>query len=279
MDHLAPIITLTTDLGDTGHYPGVLKGIILSMYRPAAIVDITHNVPDFDLMHAAYLIKQTYKAYPAGTIHIIGVDPGDSSTAPGLVLSYDDQYFIAPDNGVLSLICDGKVSEAIEIKNPGLLRPAYPWSFRAARVFAPVAAFLASGGTLQEIGEPTTMRELRWGAPSYTGNSMRGKIIHIDKFGNAVTNIHKSHFLEIKGERRFEIFIRNVRLQRIVNTYTDVPKADALAIFGESKQLEISMREASAAQMLGLKVHDMITIEFRDALLPDEAARQSVNRD
>ncbi|MEO1447968.1 MAG: SAM-dependent chlorinase/fluorinase [Bacteroidota bacterium] len=279
MDHLAPIITLTSDLGDTGHYPAVLKGILLSMYRPATIVDITHNVPSFDVMQAAYLLKHTYSAYPAGTIHIIAVDPGDNSTATGLVLFYEDQYFIAPDNGVLSLICDGKVSEAIEVQNPSLLRSAYPGSFRAARVFAPVAAFLASGGTLDEVGQPVPMRDLRWGAPSYTGDCLRGKIIHIDKFGNAITNIHKSHFLEMKGERRFEIFIRNVRLQRIVNTYTDVPKADALAIFGESKQLEVAMREASAAQMLGLKVHDMITIEFRDALLPDEATRQSVNRD
>ncbi|MEL6676893.1 MAG: SAM hydroxide adenosyltransferase, partial [Bacteroidota bacterium] len=99
---------------------------------------------------------------------------------------------------------------------------------------------------------------------SYTGNCLRGKVIHIDKFGNAITNIERKGFMDIKQERRFEIFIRNVRLQRIVNTYSDVNKADALAIFGESNQLEIAMREASAAELLGLKVHDMITIEFND---------------
>ncbi|RMG57818.1 MAG: hypothetical protein D6722_24340, partial [Bacteroidetes bacterium] len=110
--------------------------------------------------------------------------------------------------------------------------------------------------------EKVPLRELRWGEPSYSGNCLRGKIIHIDKFGNAITNIHREGFMALKQQRRFEIFIRNVRLRRIVNTYADVAKADALAIFGESAHLEIAMREASAAELLGLKVHDMITIEF-----------------
>ena len=257
-----PIITLTSDLGDSSHYPAILKGIILSLFPSVTLVDVTHNIPDYDLLEAAYVVQHTYPAYPAGSIHMVAIDPDHGELATGIVMAYEGQYFIAPNNGVLSLICNSKVREAVEIQHEGLLKPAYPASFRAARTFAPTAAFLASGGTLEEIGELIAIKELKWGEPSYSGNCLRGKIIHIDKFGNAITNIRKKGFLEIKQNRRFEIFIRNVRLKRIVNTYSDVAKADALAIFGESQNLEIAMREASASELLGLKVHDMITIEF-----------------
>lgn len=257
------IITLTSDLGANGHYPAIIKGVILSLYPSATLVDVTHSIEAFDRMHAAYVIKHMFRAFPNGSIHLVSIDPEDTPTPTGLVMQYQDHYFIGPDNGLLSLISEGAAERIVRIENEGLVRADYPRSFRAARYFAPTAAFLASGGTLEEIGPDTEMKELRWGAPSYTDNCLRGKIIHIDKFGNAITNIEKTGFLSLKQERRFEIYIRNVRLQRIVNTYSDVRKADALAIFGESDMLEIAMREASAAELLGLKVHDMITIEFK----------------
>lgn len=255
-------ITLTSDLGNDSHYAAILKGVILSLYPSATLVDVTHNVSNFDIMQAGYVVKHTYPSFPSGTIHIVAIDPEQSDSPTGIVMQLDEQFFVGPDNGVMSLISDGKEVACVEIQNEGLMKLNYPKSFRAARIFAPTAAFLASGGPLSEIGPEVSMRELRWGAPSYTGNCLRGKIIHIDKFGNAITNINKNGFLELKQDRRFEIFIRNVRLKRIVNTYSDVSKADALAIFGESDCLEIAMREASAAELLGLKVHDMITIEF-----------------
>lgn len=258
------IITLTSDLGDNGHYPAILKGVILSLYPGATLVDVTHNIQNFDLIHAAYVIKHMFRAYPPHSIHLVSIDPEHTQISTGLVMRYQDHFFIGPDNGVLSLISEGEADAIVKIENEGLCRPDYPRSFRAARYFAPTAAFLASGGTLEEIGPSTEMRELRWGAPSYAENCLRGKIIHIDKFGNAVTNIDKPGFLNLKKDRRFEIYIRNVRLRRIVNTYSDVRKADALAIFGENNMLEIAMREASAAELLGLKVHDMITIEFKN---------------
>ncbi len=255
-----PIITLTSDLGDNSHYPAIVKGIIFTMFPEAKVVDVTHNIPNFDVMQAAYVVRHTYPAYPRDSIHMIAVDPDQSRP---IVLRYQGKYFVGPDNGVLSLITNGSLAEAHLIENEGLLRKDYPTSFMAARMYAPTAAFLASGGTLEEIGPVAPLNVLRWGEPSYSHNCLRGKIIHIDKFGNAITNIEKENFLALKENRRFEIFIRNVRLKRIVNTYSDVSKADALAIFGESSHLEIAMREASAADLLGLKVHDMITIEFR----------------
>lgn len=256
------IITLTSDLGNSSHYPAILKGIIYQMHPSATLVDVTHDLPSFDIMQGAYIVKRTFAAFPKGTIHLVAVDPDQHAQTRSIVMAYEGQYFIAPDNGLLSLVTDGIQRTGREIQHESLVQSAYPRSFRAAQVFAPTAAFLASGGPLEEVGEEVTLKDLHWGEPSYSNDCLRGKIIYIDKFGNAITNIQRANFMQLKAERRFEIYIRNVRLRRIVRTYSDVSKADALAIFGEGDYLEIAMREASAADLLGLKLHDMITIEF-----------------
>ncbi|MEM6629738.1 MAG: SAM-dependent chlorinase/fluorinase [Bacteroidota bacterium] len=255
------IITFTSDLGSNSHYPALVKGVMLSRSPDTLIVDVTHAIASFDIMEAAYVVKHMFKTFPPGTIHLVAVDPYVNEEAEGVVVAYQDHFFIGPNNGLLYLI-GGNSSCCVSIVNAEVIAEEFPRSFRAARLYGPAAAFLANGGAMENLGEEKVLRDLHWGAPSYTGNCLRGKIIHIDKFGNAITNIRKEEFLELKDGRRFEIFIRNVRLKRIVNTYADVGKADALAIFGGSKHLEIAMREASAAELLGLKVHDMITIEF-----------------
>ena len=260
------IITLTTDFGQQDHYVAVLKGIIYSLNPEVRLVDITHNVPDYDIMAAAFSVKNTFEAFPPGSIHLIGVDPKDRQINGGIVVLSQGHYFIGPDNGVISLICRKNIDQCVSIEKESLTLAQYPVSFRAARLYASTAAFLSANGDMNEIGSPTKMNDLRWGEPSYTDGCLRGKIIHIDKFGNAVTNIEKSYFLSLKGNRSFEIFIRNLRLKRIVSTYSDVAKTDALAIFGESNFLEIALREASASTLLGLQIHDMITIEFSERL-------------
>jgi len=258
-----PIITLTSDLGHHSHYAAVLKGIILSLNPTATIIDVTHDIPNFDIMEAAYVVKNTFSAFPDGSIHVVAVDPDARKTPLGIVMKYRNQYFVAPDNGVVSLINEGQDAEYVEINNEAFIDQRYPKSFRAARVFAPIAAFLSKGTSLEEIGPTNKIKDLFWGDPIYSKNCLRGKIIHIDKFGNAVTNIHRGEFMKRKSSRPFEIFIRSVRLKRIVSTYSDVSKGEPLAIFGDGNYLEVAMRETSAAGLLGLKIHDMITIEFK----------------
>ena len=261
-----PIITLTSDLGNRSHYTAIVKGVIYAAFSDVKIVDITHEIPSFDIMEAAYMVKNTYKAFPKGSIHLIAVDPEYGDAKTGIVMFFDGHYFISPDNGVCSLICENAAHECILIS---AALNAYPRSFRAAGVLAPAAAAIAVGKSLSEIGHPHAMKELYWGAPSFSKNSLRGKIIHIDKFGNAITNIDKTTFLEAKKDSPFQIILRSLRIRRIVSTYSDVPKSDALAIFGQTGYLEIAMREASAADLFGLKVHDMITIEFeKEKILP-----------
>ncbi len=256
------IITLTSDLGRQTHYSAVLQGIIYTLCPHSRIVDISHQIHCFDLMEAAFVVKNTYPSFPKGTIHLIAVDPEYGEHSTGIIMCCEDQYFIAPDNGVCSLIAENKEKSCFRIDEKGLAQN-FPKSFRPAQVLAPAAAFLANGGDIAEIAAPTEIKELFWGEPTFINNALRGKIIHIDTFGNVITNIDKSLFLSLKKERNFEIFLRNIRLRRIVATYSDVGKGEALAIFGSTGYLEIAMRESAAADLLGLKVHDMITIEFK----------------
>ena len=240
---------------------------MISRFPSAQIIDLAHQIPSFDILESAYVVKNSFHAFPPGSVHLIVVDPEYGETPTGVVMQYEGHLFVAPDNGILSLIANGAPRECFLIENTALFDIKYPRSFRAAGILAPVAAFLASGGELEEIGNSCSIRELLWGEPTTTSSALRGKIIYIDKFGNAVTNITKKEFLRTKSDRGFELYIRNIRLKRIVTTYSDVGKADVLAIFGEGDYLEIAMREASAAELLGLKVNDMVTIEFKEVAL------------
>ncbi len=257
------IITLTSDLGYNSHYPAILKGAIYSLCSEVVLIDVTHNLPPYDLLQAAYVVKRVYQAYPKGTIHLVAVDPAQNEY-PMVAMEHHGHLFVAPDNGVLSLITEGTTRQGNVINTDTFLMKSFPKSFRAARIAAPAVAFLASGGSISELGADLTLKDLRWGDPTYNGSCLKGKIIHIDNFGNAVTNIRRKDFLDLKRERRFEIVIRNIRLQRIVSTYADVGKADPLAIFGQGDHLEIAMREAPVSDLLGLKINDMISIDFEE---------------
>lgn len=257
------LITLTSDLGTRSQYVAVLKGVIYSCFREVTLVEISQEISNYDIMEAAFVMRSTFGAFPKGSIHLIAVDPEFGNQKYGIVMELDGHYFVAPDNGICSLIAGNQDVKCIAIEKEFPELSSFPRSFRAAQSLAPAAAWLAQGKPLEELGSPVEMKKLIWGEPTCNKNCLRGKIIHIDKFGNAITNIHKELFLMLKQDMGFEIFLRNIRLRRIISTYSDVGKGDALAIFGSSGYLEIAMRESAASELLGLKVHDMITIEFK----------------
>lgn len=256
------IITLTTDLGSRDHYAAALKGTLISLCPGTQLIDISHDVSHFNTMEAAFILKSAFEKFPPGTIHLIGVDPEGTSRQSSLVMLYKGHVFVGPDNGVLSLIRRSDEAECFKVDDENQPALTKGRAFLAQRRLAPVAARLASGEAPESLGGAHEMQQYLWGEPSYTDNSLRGVILHIDHFGNAITNILKDEFMGRKGSRSFQIFIRNLRLQRIVTSYGDVARGEALAIFSENGHLEISIREGSAAQLLGLNVQDMLTIEY-----------------
>ncbi|MEM7036188.1 MAG: SAM-dependent chlorinase/fluorinase [Bacteroidota bacterium] len=256
------IITLTTDLGSRDHYSASLKGTLCQLCPENHLIDITHDVSPFNTLEAAFILKSAFHKFPEGTIHLIGVDPEGGKQQRTLIMRFRGHFFVGPDNGILSLIREGNECECIAVDESDMPTDISGRAFLAQNRLAPAVARLATGTMMEEMGAPHEIREYLWGAPSYTDNSLRGVILHIDHFGNAITNIRKDGFLETKGDRSFQVFIRNLRLQRIVGSYGNVAKGEALAIFSENGHLEIAIREGSAAQLLGLKVQDMLTIEF-----------------
>lgn len=254
-----PIITLTTDLGLSDHYAGSLKGSLLSLDPGITLVDISHLISPFNIMEAAYVLRSAYSKFPPGTVHIAAVDHDSGRDTQAIALSFRGHYFVGPDNGLLGLVKEMDECEVVALSVPEG-NPSR--AFRAQSVFGSAAIKLSQGASLTDIGEPCEMREIFWGHPTLTEDAMRGIILHVDHFGNAITNIRKDEFLRVKGERTFQIFIRTLRLQRIHNTYADVPKGEAAALINDSGHLEIAIREGSASQLLGLKVQDMLTIEF-----------------
>lgn len=256
------VITLTTDLGTRDHYAASLKGTLMSMLPAAVVVDITHEIAHFNVLEAAFVAKSACFKFPVGSVHILGIDPEGGSRMGVVAMRIHGHYFVAPNNGILSLVREGAEAEYVLVDVENLPLPITGRAFLVQNRLAPIAAALAEGKSLESLGTAAEIKEYRWGEPSFTENSLRGVILHIDHFGNALTNIRKDPFMAVKGDKSFQIFIRNLRMQRIVGGYGDVSKGEALALFSDNGHLEIAIREGSAAQLLGLKVQDMITIEF-----------------
>lgn len=257
------IITLTTDLGTKDHYSGALKGTLLSHSPQVNLIDVTHEVSHFNIIEAAFVLKGCYDKFPEGTVHLICVDPEGGGDSAGVMMLLDGHYFVAADNGVLSLIRERNLAPVLKIDEDKMNVGRTGKAFRAMSLLAPAAAHLAEGRGMEEIGTEHHMREVLWGEPVYTDNSLRGTIVFIDHFGNAITNITKEEFLRVRADRSFTIYVRNKRFTRIVSSYRDVSKGEGLALFSENGHLEIALREGSAAQLLGLKEQDMLTVEFK----------------
>lgn len=257
-----PIITLTTDLGVRDHYAASLKGTLLRLAPEAVVVDVTHEIAPWHTMEAAYVLGAAYSKFPEGSIHLVGVDPEGGSRTGIVVMEMHGHTFIAPDNGILSLIRAEDPARCYLVSTDAVPMPDVGRGFLAQNRMTVVAAKLAQGQAIAEFASPFELRYMHWGAPAESGNALRGQIIHIDRFGNAITNIRKKTFMDMKGDRSFQIFLRKVRLQRIVGAYGDVSKGNELALFADSGHLEIAIREGSAEKLLGLNVQDMLTIEF-----------------
>lgn len=257
------IITLTTDLGIKDHYVGVLKGTILQHCSEVSIVDITHQIPTYDILKAAFTIKNCHADFPEGTIHIVGVNPEISNAATYLAIKHKEQYFIGADNGVFSLIFEEKPKDLYELNialNPDDL------TFPTKDIFAKAACHLANGGTLEMIGKRINdwVEKASFRAVS-VGNIIKGMAIHVDHYGNIITNIDEAFFKAFGQGRDFSIeFKGGYAIQSIDTFYSDQAEGEKLALFSSSGLLEIAINKGNASRLLGIKESDTIRIEFYD---------------
>jgi S-adenosylmethionine hydrolase len=273
------IITLTSDYGLKDHFVGALKGKILSEFGEAKIIDISHDIDPFNTLEASYIIEASYSSFPKGTVHLIGVDIELNKENQHIVMQWNDHFFIAADNGILSILSQKIVPQKIVQIN---IHDRFPTEATDLDVFVKVACHLAKGGALSVIGreidqiKPLTNFEA---TTTDAGNTIKGHVIYIDHFGNVVTNISKKYFIEIAKGRPYEIVLKTKNIKTILPNYSAVAYSDKypiksyegekLALFNEAGFLEIAIfrsnpsKVGSASSLLGLNYRDVITIQFK----------------
>jgi S-adenosylmethionine hydrolase len=255
------IITLTTDWGFKDHYTGAVKGALLSLIPDVTIVDITHQIPHFDIEPASFVIRNCYYNFPKGTIHIIGINTEASIETPHMAILYDGHYFIGADNGIFSLIFSTKPEKIIELNIP---QDSDYFTFSTRDVFVKAAVLILQGKKLEEIGfEKKTLNEQLHLNPVIEANTIKGNVIYIDSYENAITNITEKLFREIGKGRKFVITFRSgYEIDAISHAYKDVDAGEKLALFGTSGNLEIAMNMGNASSLLGLRMRDSVRIDF-----------------
>ncbi len=273
------IITLTTDFGHKDHFIGAIKGTIYKELSDAKIVDISHSISPFNIQECAYILKNSYKAFPEGTIHIVGVDSEPTLENKHIAVQVDGHYFISANNGVISLITNEiKPDKIVEISIPNQAQGSFP----VLDVFVQVACHIARGGKLDVVGkEFKALKELKDFAPRVTndGKTILGNVIYIDNYGNVISNIQKSLFEAYRNGRNFEILARNKKISNIHDKYSDIidfskdkskrkGPGDLLALFNSSGYIELAIYKSDlntvggASTLLGLDYRDTITINF-----------------
>ena len=199
------LITLLTDFGVRDEYVGCLKGVILGLNPRAVLVDLSHEVPPQDIRAGAFILAATAPFFPTGTIHLAVVDPGVGTSRRPLAARCRGQFWVGPDNGLFHLIFAGQGDlEIVSLENPAYFRPQVAATFHGRDLFAPVAAHLSLGVDLRQLG-PTVTDPIRlpWPEPTFTAKIIRGEIIHVDRFGNLVSNIAAAGFHSWRREANF----------------------------------------------------------------------------
>ncbi len=272
------IITLTTDFGTKDHFVGAVKGAIYSQLPTAKIIDITHEISPFNITETAYILKNSYKSFPKGTVHIVGVDSELSERNKHIALELDEHFFVCPDNGLISMIASEiQPTKIVEITIHNRVETSFP----VLDVFVNVACFIIRGGNLsivgKEIKEYKKLIEIQ-AKVSRDQNQISGGILYVDNYGNLITNITRKLFDEVGKGRPFTVRASRYSFTKIYNKYNEIIPANAtnissfdgqkLALFNSVGYLEIAIYKSNlqtvggASTLLGMEYRDTVIIDF-----------------
>ena len=265
-----PLITLTTDFGLNDHFVGTIKGVILEIVPEAEIVDICHAVQAFDVLDGALAIAQAYSYFPNGTVHLVVVDPGVGTARRPILLSTGRHYFVAPDNGVLSLIYSH--AERVQVRHivaEHYYRQPVSSTFHARDVFAPVVAYLAKGVEPVKFGEEIT-DFVRFNAPkpkAVDAKTLRGIVLKVDRFGNMITNFTPPDVPALFQEQppAFKILVGKREITEIHANYAEGAPNEVFGILGSMGYLEIAANRGAAAQIIGVGKGSEVSIVLEGA--------------
>ena len=258
------IITLTSDLGYKDHYLPSLKASIFSQLENVNIIDISHEIESFNILQAAYVLKNCFKDFPRDTVHIIAIDDELSVDNDHIAVYAHGQYFIGADNGFFSILLDDFKPDKIISLN--INQKTDYLTFASRDVFVTAACHLKRGGTLEVIGKEINDFKVKKNLlmPVIETNCLKGIVTYIDSYGNAITNVDLKTFQKYIGNRNFSILFgrEDEEIKKISTKYKEVEIAEKLAIFNSNNYLQISINQGNANTLLGLNFFDTIRIDF-----------------
>lgn len=263
------ILTLTTDFGTRDAYVSAMKGTILSIASDLTLVDISHQISPQDVMEGAFVLANAVPYFPSDTVHLVVVDPGVGTDRRPVAVEMNDYWFVGADNGLFSLLAEEmSVTRAVVLDSPSTWRTSEPsTTFHGRDIFAPAAARLADGVSPADLGttiDPKELEHLRWARPTIMSDGIRGWIVHIDRFGNCITNIPRSLYEKERGNGDTKLYAGSAVIEGIATTYGDVDQGEPLALFGSSGYLEIAVNAGNAAELYSIMKSDPVNIVFSD---------------
>jgi S-adenosylmethionine hydrolase len=246
----------------------LIKGVIAKINPSARIIDITHRLPSFDIKAGSFILFSSYKYFPARTIFLAVIDPGVGTSRKTLLAETDNYFFIAPDNGMLSLVLEEEgIKQLRQVTNQNFFLPELSRTFEGRDKMAPAAAWLSKGISCEEFGpEMTSFKKFTAEKPHIKDNEIVGHILYIDKFGNLITNIPEGmlELLQKKtGKKTLSLFVEEREITSFEQSYSSVKKGELLFLVGSVGLVEIAAKESSAAQKLKVKNRDKVKIIIR----------------
>lgn len=258
-----PIITLTTDFGYQDYYVSAMKAAILSINPDARLLDISHSIPAQDIMAGAWVLKNVAFMFPEGSIHLAVVDPGVGTPRKPIIAEVDGHYFVGPDNGLFSLVASERSYSAYELSNVEYMADAVSRTFHGRDIFAPAAGHLSNGRAPEAFGPrlPEMLR-YRWATPIHDNEGIQGWVMHIDAYGNLITNIPAALIQEYEY-KTLKVYAGTTIMREIHAAYADVPTGEAVSLIGSSGMLEISVNQGRAEELLNVQKGAPVSVIFK----------------
>ena len=256
------IVTLITDFGLLGEYAGAMKGVILKINPRCQVIDVTHLIEPQNVLRASFVLKNTYPYYPAGTVHVVVIDPGVGTPRRPVVLKEKGHFFVGPDNGVFTFILSSqRKTEGYEITRKEFFLDPLSETFHGRDLFAPVAGYLSLGQDPRRFG-PRVAGFVRadWPKPQRRGKKLLGQILFADSFGNLITNISREEYGRLVEGGPIQIKGQGWRIDRLHRTYGQGNPGEPMVLFGSAELLEIAVNRGNARKVLGLKPGDRLII-------------------
>jgi S-adenosylmethionine hydrolase len=258
---MSRLVTLLTDFGAQDAFVGTMKGVLLSLAPDVTVVDLTHQVPPQDIRAGAFLLHTARRFFPPGTVHLAVVDPGVGGPRRPVAARIGDSCYVCPDNGLLSyVLAENTLTRAVTLDNPAYWRPSVSRTFHGRDIFAPAAAHLARGVSLETLGTPTdTLHTFPLSQPQVSGDALTCHVVYADVFGNVFTDLTEDA-ADAGDLSRCVVEAGGRHIAGLADSYSAVPEGEPLALFGSSGRLEVAVRNGSARRVLGLQVGDTVVV-------------------